>query len=251
MKQLTLITIIFFISCSQSTKTTKNTDSSHSYPPALSFNIDNSDAEAMLIADEVMKAQGGYTNWQNTQFIKWNFFGKRTLLWDKFNGDVRIELTEDLQNTIIVNINTNEGKAEKDGVEVKDSITAEKLLARGKSIWINDAYWLVMPFKLKDSGVTLKYLGKSDAASEKLELTFENIGDTPQNKYIVYVDEATNLINQWDFYPNYNDSIPRFSTPWADYQTYGQILLSGNRGENSLTDIEVLESVESGVFTEL
>ncbi len=252
MKQLTLfITIIFFISCGQSTKTTKNTDSSHNYPPALGFNLDNSDAKAILIADEVMKAQGGYENWKNTRIIKWNFFGKRTLLWDKFTGDVRIELSEDLNNTIIVNINTGEGKAEKDSVEIKDTLELKQLLKTGKSIWINDAYWLVMPFKLKDSGVSLKYLETSNTESEQLEMTFENIGDTPQNKYIVHVDKSTNLINQWDFYSNYNDSIPRFSTPWDDYQTYGKIKLSGNRGENSLTDIEVLESVEVGSFSEL
>jgi plasmid maintenance system killer protein len=254
MKYITLLlTISLLISCGQSVKTTKNTDSSHSYPPALGFNLDNSDTKAILIADEVMKAQGGFENWQNTHFIKWNFFGNRNLLWDKFTGDVRIELSEDLQNTIIVNINTNEGKAEKDGVEVTDETELDKLLKTGKSIWINDAYWLVMPFKLKDSGVSLKYLEASETMSETdvLQLTFENIGDTPQNKYVVHVDKETKLVNQWDFYSNYNDTIPRFSTPWTDYQEYGNILLSGNRGERSLTGIAVLESVEADVFTKL
>lgn len=252
MKYLTLlITVSFLISCGQSVKSTKNTDASHDYPPVLGFNLDNSDAKAILIADEVMKAQGGFENWKNTHIIKWNFFGKRTLIWDKFTGDVRIELSEDLKNTILVNINTEKGKAEKDGVEITDTAELNELLAKGKSIWINDAYWLVMPFKLKDSGVTLKYLEQSATASEQLELTFENVGDTPQNKYIVYVDQETKLVNQWDFYANYKDSIPRFSTPWADYQQYGNIMLSGNRGENSLIDIAVLESVEAGVFTEL
>ena len=61
-----------------------------------------------------MKAQGGYDNWQNTQYIQWNFFGQRTLLWDKYTGNVRVELSEDLQNTIIVNVQTGEGKAEKE-----------------------------------------------------------------------------------------------------------------------------------------
>jgi hypothetical protein len=244
-----ILTIIFLIGCSESVKTTKNTDSSHTNPPSVGFNLDNSDAKAILIADEIMAAQGGYTNWKSTHFIRWNFFGKRTLLWDKYTGDVRIELSENLQNTILININTGEGKAEKDGVEITDEIQLNQLLKTGKSIWINDAYWLVMPFKLKDSGVTLKYISASTSA--KLELTFEKVGDTPQNKYIVHVDNKTKLVNQWDFYANYNDTIPKFSTPWADYQEYGNILLSSNRGENSLTNIAILESVEVGDFTEL
>lgn len=262
MKQLTLlITISFLISCGQSVKSNKNTDSSHSYPPAVGFNLDNSDSEAILLADEVMKAQGGYENWKNTQFIKWNFFGQRTLLWDKFTGDVRIELSEDLKNTILININTDKGRAEKNGVEITDKTELDEFLKTGKSIWINDAYWLAMPFKLKDSGVTLKYLPKTaldaktesemESDSEKLELTFNDVGDTPQNKYHIYIDNKTKLVNQWSFYANYNDSIPRFTTPWDDYQQYGNILLSGNRGENSLTDIAVLENVESSAFSEL
>ena len=36
----------------------------------------------------------------------------------------------------------------------------------GGNDWINDLYWLVMPFKLKDSGVTLKCLGEDTTATE-------------------------------------------------------------------------------------
>lgn len=248
-----ILTISFLIGCSQSVKTTKNTETSHDYPPSLGFNLDNSDSQAILVADEVMQAQGGYSNWQNAHFIKWNFFGKRTLIWDKYTGNVRIELSEDLQNTIIININTGVGKAEKDGVELTDATELDKLLKTGKSVWINDAYWLVMPFKLKDSGVTLKYLKESETMSETdiLQLTFEEVGDTPQNKYKIYVDKTTKLVRKWDFYSNFNDTIPRFSTPWKGYQEYGNIMLSGDRGDNSLTDIAVLETVEATVFTEL
>jgi hypothetical protein len=31
-------------------------------------------------------------------------------------------------------------------------------LRKGKNWWINDAYWLVMPWKLQDPGVTLSYV---------------------------------------------------------------------------------------------
>lgn len=235
-------------------KSTKNTASSHSYPPASGFNLDNSDAEAILIADQVMKAQGGYDSWQNTQYIQWNFFGERILLWDKFSGNVRVELSEDLKNTVIVNVNTGEGKAEKDGIEVTDETELRALLNKGKSVWINDSYWLVMPYKLKDSGVSLKYIREDkvkEVAVDILQLTFENIGDTPENKYYVYVDQESNLVTQWAFFTNFEDEKPRFITPWTDYKQYGNIMLSGNRGDYKLSDITVLEEVPSDSFEKL
>lgn len=235
-------------------KSTKNTTSSHSYPPATGFNLDNSDAEAILIANQVMTAQGGYDNWKNTQYIQWDFFGKRKLLWDKFSGDVRIELSEDSKNTVIVNVKTGEGKAEKDGIEVTDEKKLQELLNKGKSIWINDSYWLVMPFKLKDSGVSLKYIGDDkvdEAAVDVLQLTFENVGDTPENKYYVYVDKESHLVIQWAFFTNFEDEKPRFITPWTDYKQYGNIMLSGNRGDHQLSNIAVLKEISSDSFEKL
>ncbi|MEZ5331564.1 MAG: hypothetical protein R2991_05830 [Thermoanaerobaculia bacterium] len=50
-----------------------------------------------------------------------------------------------------------------------------------------------MPYKLEDPGVTLHYLGErpmlDGRPAEVLELTFEGVGRTPQNKYHVYVAE--------------------------------------------------------------
>ena len=45
-----------------------------------------------------------------------------------------------------------------------------------------------MPFKLKNSGVTLKYLGDTTATkdgkpADVLQLTFEGMGVTPDNKH--------------------------------------------------------------------
>ena len=47
--------------------------------------------DANKIADEVMAAQGGLENWNNTRVIAWDFFGYRNLIWDKWTGDVRID----------------------------------------------------------------------------------------------------------------------------------------------------------------
>ena len=139
------------------------------------------------------------------------------------------------QKVILVNINDGSGKVFFDGIETTHPDSLSKYLTRGKGIWINDAYWLFMPFKLKDSGVTLTYVGEDTTqtgiASHKLQLTFENVGNTPQNKYHVWVDKSDELVKQWAFYTDNTNEEPRFVNPWVGYEKYGSLLLSGDRGQ--------------------
>lgn len=219
------------------------------YPAAPGFNADSSDARAIEIANAVMEAQGGYTNWRQARYLSWSFFGRRNLLWDKYTGDVRIDIPAD-SVTILVNIHDSTGRVRINGETVRDDSTRTAWLHKGKTIWINDSYWLVMPFKLKDSGVTLKYIGQTRPSSDTtlvadvLQLTFENVGATPLHKYRVYVDTATHLVCQWDYFDHYNRPTPNLSTPWKDYQRYGNLMLSGDRGENRLSQIEVLDKID-------
>ncbi len=217
-------------------------------PPAKGFNLEASDSKAISIADEVMLAMGGRAAYDSTRYLTWNFFGSRKHVWDKETGNIYINNLRD-QYELRMNIHDMTGMMYIDGEEMVQQDTIKKYLTRGKEMWINDAYWLVMPYKLKDSGVTLKYLGADTTATgkaaEKLELTFADVGVTPDNKYHVYVDKQLNLITQWDFFTSYDDPEPRFSTPWEGYKNYNGILLSGGRGKNSLTEIEASESLKS------
>lgn len=252
---LLVVSFTFLLTCCQPSGQEKKGEvtGENTNPPMPGFDTANSDTAAVRIADEVMLAMGGRKNWDNTRYIGWNFFGNRKLLWDKHTGNVRIEsLRDDLK--ILVNVNdTTQGRVFKDGAQITNPDSLAKYLSMGKSIWINDSYWLVMPFKLKDSGVTLKYTGEDTTlAGEKsdvLQLTFANVGDTPQNKYKVYVDKDKNLVNQWAFYQDASQDTARFVLPWKNYKQYGSILLSGDRGERQLTDLVVLEEVPSHAFT--
>lgn len=219
-------------------------------PAAEGFNASASDAKAIEIADEVMESMGGRAAWDNTRFVRWTFFGRRTLLWDKWTGRVRIDFVEE-GHVHLVNIHTGDGKVWKNGEYISQADTLQQELALAKSIWINDSYWLCMPFKLKDSGVTLKYMGDEGAADSLqhiLQLTFEEVGDTPENKYWVYVDANNKLVSSWAFFTQYSDESPRFTTPWADYERKGEVLLSGNRGRGQLTDIDVFTAIPDEVF---
>jgi len=101
-----------------------------------------------------------------------------------------------------------------------------------------------MPFKLKDSGVKLKYIDRQKdeegTLCDVLQLTYENVGVTPDNKYQVWVNPKTNLISQWSFYSKFDDAEPRFITPWKGYKKYRDILLADDRGKYKLTEINVM-----------
>lgn len=221
-------------------------------PAANGFNLEASDQSAINIADGVMEAMGGRKAWDNTRYISWQFFNSRKLWWDKWTGDVRVEsLKSDLK--ILVNINDLTGKVYKDSAAYTNTDSLDFYLNRGKSMWINDAYWLVMPYKLKDSGVTLNYIKEDTtevgALSHILKLSFESVGDTPENLYNVWVDKESSLVTQWAFYRNDTVATPDFITPWEGYNKYGNILLSGGRGRGELTKINVTDSVSADLFT--
>jgi len=254
---LFVFSILFFLSCQNKPKEVKiiseNSEPKVENSNSKSFDLENSDPKAIAIADEVMKAMGGKDAYDATRYLFWNFFGSRTLLWDKHKGNVRIESQKD-DYTVVMNIHSMKGKVKTKGEELSHPDSLSKYLQMGKDIWINDSYWLVMPYKLKDSGVTLKYIGEfatPENMSDILELTFNEVGKTPQNKYWVYVDRKTHLVNKWDFFPTVDSEKPQFSTPWEGYEKFGKILLSGGRGTYQLTDIKVMKEVEKDIFEKL
>ena len=244
-----LLLTIALVSCGEKTQST--TEEPYGNPPADGFNMAGSDAQAIAIADEVMDAMGGRKAWDNTHYVCWNFFGRDALIWDKWTGNVRIDRSNGM--TLIGNINDETGKAFMNGREITDADSVANLMQSAKSVWINHSYWLVMPYKLKDSGVTLKYVGEEATQdgrpADKLKLTFESVGRTPQNMYHVWVDKESKLVTQWAHFSNNTDEEPRFINPWADYQKYGNIMLSSSRGERGMEDIMVFDELPESVFT--
>ena len=222
-------------------------------PSMEGFNEAGSDEKAINIADEVMKAMGGRQAWDQARFLVWDFFGARRLYWDKWAGDVRIEfLKEDTK--MLVNVHDLKGKVYKEGQEVTHPDSLTNYLETAKNIWINDSYWLVMPFKLKDSGVTLTYNREDTMSDGKradvLALTFEGVGVTPQNKYEVFVDKEDNLIKQWAYFKSAGQDSANFIRPWDNYKSYGKLLLSADRSDNGgPSNVYLLDSLPSTVFT--
>jgi hypothetical protein len=220
-------------------------------PPAEGFDFENSTPHAIVMADQIMNAMGGRKKWDDTRVISWNFLGVRTLLWDKKDNRVRIDWP-DKDLVIALNMDDMSGKVWNGKEEMTNTDSISKYLEKGKNIWINDSYWLVMPFKLKDSGVSLTYVREDTTLTGKradvLRMTFANIGVTPQNAYEVWVDYDTRLVEQWAYFKEASQPEPNFVKPWTDYKDYDGLLLSGERGERDLTDIKVLKKAPKGAF---
>ena len=223
--------------------------------PATRPSAQPSDPRAVAIADQVMERLGGQDAWDRTRYITWNFAGRRRHLWDRHTGRLRLERrgpSSGKNYVIMLDLDTGQGSAWREGEPVKDQDGLHNMLKAAWSSWINDAYWLVMPYKLKDPGVTLRDLGKGRTAegraADVLELTFTDVGGTPQNKYHVWVPRDTGLVEQWAFFSTAADTEPAFVCPWSDWSRLGRIMLSGDRGEVQGRRFEL---TEIGVFDEL
>lgn len=251
LKSLISILLIIAFACETPNKETINEDPN---PAAEGFNLSDSDSLAIAWADATMSAMGGRSKWDNTRFISWDFFGRRTLLWDKFSGDVRIESPFD-STVYLINIHSDSGQVRIKNRVLQDADSIADLVTRGKRIWINDSYWLTMPFKLKDSGVTLKYLGENAIQNGELahvlELTFENVGFTPYNKYEVYITKSDSLVKQWAYYGRADQDSASAIWPWDNYQDYNGLLLSADRSDGlGPGNVQVFDNIPDKAFTD-
>ncbi|MCY3595025.1 MAG: hypothetical protein OXI05_13125 [Bacteroidota bacterium] len=219
-----------------------------SNPPMEGFNADDSHPQAIEIADQVMASMGGRAAWDNARYLSWTIFGEDHV-WDKWTGRFRWQGDS---TVVLMNIHTMEGRAFKDGNEITP---ADELLAGAYRDWINAGYWLLMPYKLKDSGVTLGYKGEETMANgheaHVLTLRFDGVGLTPDNGYDVYVNKELNLVEQWSYYADADaDEQPRFTTTWEGYESYGGIMLADTRAVvNSESNVRRVSNL--GVYSDL
>ncbi|MBT4792682.1 MAG: hypothetical protein HON90_14000, partial [Halobacteriovoraceae bacterium] len=84
---------ILFSSCGEKEVAKSENNVKNEVNPAhVDFDLLHSDEKAIEIANKVMKSMGGRENWDNSKYLKWNFFGKRLHYWNKETGDIRIEI---------------------------------------------------------------------------------------------------------------------------------------------------------------
>jgi len=224
-----------------------------SYPAGEGFNKTASDAQAITVADRMMQQMGGYPAWQKAHYLAWDFFGGQYQIWDKYTGDFHWQKGDLVAN---YNLNTKQGHAYRAGQDISTTEEGKKLLAGMYPTWANNSWWLIMPFKMKDSGVTLKYKGEEKTgqgeAADVVQLTFNDVGVTPDNRYLLYVNRNTGLLDEWAYFPKATDAEPAFRRRWAEYKPHDGLLLAADRSANAdgrrLDNIAVTQTVPSGTM---
>jgi hypothetical protein len=228
-------------------------------PAPAAFDVARSDAKAVAVADRVVAALGGPAAWEATRFVRFDFAGRRRHWWDRYDGRHRIEGTTQQNEPYVVlhNVQTREGKAWLNGQPVEGD-RAKEMLENAYGAWVNDTYWLLMPFKMKDPGVVLASEGEEQvngSTYDKVRMSFEGVGLTPQDRYWVYVDRASGLIDRWA-YVLQGQSPPPTIWIWKDWQSYGRIKLSPLRvnpesgRELRLDAIALPDAMPDAVFTD-
>jgi len=223
------------------------------------------DAKAAAVARSMDEAMGGQSTWESVPYVRFDFVvvreGKELVRfrhwWDKRNGRDRVEGPDDKGRNVtsIVNLSDRKGKSFTAGLADKDSANVQM----GYERWVNDSYWLMMPFKLRDPGTILKYDGVKKGPGgvewDVLELTFESgVGLTPKDHYWLYVNRNTHLMDKWDYLLQ-DMKPPAQSATWEEWIKSGPVRLSTlHRFEGKPTmlrfDVTFPVTMDESLFTD-
>ena len=200
------------------------------------------DAKAAAVAAQMDNAMGGMKAWESAPYVRFDFTvmkdGKEAARfrhwWDKRRGIDRVEGPDDKGRMVaaIVNLETRTGKSYTAGLPERDTSEVAAHVENGYERWVNDSYWLMMPFKLRDPGTNLKYGGLKKGPDgtqwDVLELTFDKgVGLTPGDHYWLYVNTKTHLMDKWEFLLESMDPKgPPSTATWEDWTRVGPVRLS-------------------------
>ena len=225
-----------------------------------------SDPKAIAIADRVIAALGGAERWNKLRGLRWSFESalrdtvrsSRRHSWDKYSGWHKVSgrMRDGTAFTFIDNLNTGEGRAWMNG-QVIEGDSLGKLLKRAKSLWTNDTYWMLMPYKLRDPGVILGYDGpvrEGDYIWDKLAMSFEHVGETPGDRYWVFVNRATSRVEKWEFILE-GDSPPANTYAWEGWEEHGGLWFpTAKRGAEGRViytrNIETMDTMPASEFAQ-
>lgn len=209
----------------------------------------DADPQARALAESVLERMGGAEAWRRTRYLTWTFFGRRRHMWDRHAGRARIEADGDVY---VIDLETKEGRAWSGGEEVLEPEALAEAMQRAHGMWVNDSYWMFMPYKLLDPGVVLRFAGAGELQDGRpcqlLEMTFDGVGNTPDNRYTVAVADDTGLVEEWSFFAEADQLEPGFTLPWSGWKPFGAILLATDHGRGMDWAIEVPQTLPEELF---
>lgn len=189
------------------------------------------DPQAVALAQKTIQAMGGMDAWKQVPAIRFNFQVEsegnppRAVkhLWDHKNPRDHVEgKTKDGKSQVAwIDLRTKQGEAWIDNKKLQGE-ELKKALEWANSRWINDTYWLIMPFKTLDSGVTMTKEPDKDG-HEILHLSFSKVGETPGDQYWAFINKQSGLMDRWQY--TLQDG-SKGDWNWVDWQEFGKVKLS-------------------------
>ena len=200
------------------------------------------DRESEPVVQALQDAMGGLKTWDAIPAFRFDFVvvkdGKVAVRykhwWDKKNGRARVEGPDDAgKNAVaIFRLSDQKGMAFLDGIGVSDPTHVADMCKFGYERWVNDTYWVMMPFKLRDPGVRIRYdrPEKTPSASyDVIQLSFvKGTGLTSDDHYWLFVNRATHLVDKWEMVLT-GQKPPPSSASWEAWTNVGPVKLSLQR----------------------
>jgi hypothetical protein len=184
--------------------------------------------EAVALAHRSMAAMGGEERWRAARLLRFDFTVVRdgqpgalySHWWDRQSGAYRLEGTdrEGVSYRVLFDVDDRTGRAWRGGGELAGEELA-RMLETAYGRFINDTYWLLMPWKWLDPGVRLGYEGRREidgVGYETVSLAFEDgVGLTSHDRYWVLVAPDSGRVARWEYVLQDEEGRPGQSPPTA------------------------------------
>ncbi len=230
------------------------------------------DPKAEEIAHAMMRAMGGEDAWALAHVVRFDFrvtakgkvVANNLHLWDRKDGRYRLErmLKNGKREVVLFNIGDYQahkaGSAYVNGKKVEGE-AGRKAVDEAYASYINDMWWLAMPWKWLDPGVNLKYQGsrnRNQESDDVVQLTFGHVGLTPGDMYHAFVSRQSRLMTHWEYVLQSGD---KGSWDWQ----YADIGFSNNKvklarnhtssdGKTTINmgKVRILEQADDAFFTD-
>jgi hypothetical protein len=207
-------------------------------PPANTAATEiRADTAVARVHERMLAAMGGQEAWQKARYFEFDFvvqrqgreLTRRSHRWDRHRGDYRLRYVTGTDTVVSVfNVNDPKSGAVKVNGQDISGPREDSLLTASYARHINDSYWLIMPYKWRDPGVTVTSQGRQRDEQGRewdvIKLTFANVGLTPQNEYLAFVNPQTGLMERWHHFPRAGAQPAIYD--WNRWQRFGPIMLA-------------------------
>lgn len=167
--------------------------------------------KAEILTDKI-QAVINQKAWDSTAAVAFTFRGNHHYLWDKKRNLVQVQWGN---KKVIYNNQTLDGVAFENDKKLNDTDKTEAINT-ANDYFNNDSFWLIAPFKLRDTGTTRSIVIQDN--QEALMVTYTSGGSTPGDSYVWFVDENY-IPKAWRMWVSIIP-IGGFETSWEDWKTY-------------------------------